>query len=236
MEVLKIKVLKRIITLVLIFAILCLLTFVGVNLYVRTTASKYILSVEDAAKLENIDCIVVLGAHVKGDGSPSLMLRSRLDCALGLYASDVSDTVLMSGDHGRSEYDEVNNMMNYALENSDIPKERVFLDHAGFSTYETACRVKDVFLVERGVFVTQSYHLYRAIYNARRKGIEAFGVACDDYAWPGIIYYKFRESLAVFKDFFYCLFNASPTYLGEPIPVSGNAEATHDIIDSADVE
>lgn len=229
MEVLKIKLFKRIIFLLLIFSILAVLVFLGVNLYVRASASKYILSKEQASQLENIDCIIVLGAHVKGDGSPSLMLQSRLDSALGLYASGISDTVLMSGDHGRNEYDEVNNMMDYALENSDIPRDRVFLDHAGFSTYETACRAKEVFCIERGVFVTQRYHLYRTVYNARYKGIEAYGVAADDYDWPGMPYYKLRESLAIFKDFFGCLFGFAPTYLGDEIPVSGSARATHDI-------
>ena len=110
-----------------------------------------------------------------------------------------------------------------------MKKESVLLDHAGFSTYESAYRAKAVFGVEKSVFVTQKYHLYRTVYNARKNGIEAYGVASDNYEWPGMMYYRFRESLAIFKDFFGCLFNVKPTYLGEMIPVSGTSEATHDI-------
>ena len=157
------------------------------------------------------------------------MLESRLAKAIELYNAGVSPKILMTGDHGQKEYDEVNNMMKYVLANSDIKKENVFLDHAGFSTYESAYRAKAIFNVNKSVFVTQKYHLYRTIYNARKNGIEAYGVVSDDYQWPGMLYYRFRESLAVFKDFFACLFNVRPTYLGETIPVSGTAEATHDI-------
>ena len=222
-------VLKRILIVSIIFFAVAIIAFASVNIYVISYASRYILTTEDASNLSNVDCITVLGAHVKGDGSPSYMLESRLAKAIELYNAGVSPKILMTGDHGQKEYDEVNNMMKYVLANSDIKKENVFLDHAGFSTYESAYRAKAIFNVNKSVFVTQKYHLYRTIYNARKNGIEAYGVVSDDYQWPGMLYYRFRESLAVFKDFFACLFNVRPTYLGETIPVSGTAEATHDI-------
>lgn len=222
-------VLKRILIVSIIFFAVAIIAFASVNIYVISYASRYILTTEDASNLSNVDCITVLGAHVKEDGSPSYMLESRLAKAIELYNAGVSPKILLTGDHGQEEYDEVNNMMKYVLANSDIKKENVFLDHAGFSTYESAYRAKAIFNVNKSVFVTQKYHLYRTIYNARKNGIEAYGVVSDDYQWPGMLYYRFRESLAVFKDFFACLFNVRPTYLGETIPVSGTAEATHDI-------
>lgn len=222
------RILKRIIVTMLIIAAISILVFAAVNIYVISYSSKYILTEKQAAELTDVDCITVLGAHVRDDGSPSYMLESRLDTAIELYNNGVSEKMLMTGDHGQHEYDEVNNMMDYALANSDISKENVFLDHAGFSTYESAYRAKAIFDVEKSVFVTQKYHLYRAVYNARKNGIEAYGVVCDDYDWPGMPYYKFRESLAVFKDFFGCLFNVKPTYLGEKIPINGTSEASHD--------
>ena len=222
-------ILKRILIVSIIFFAVAIIAFASVNIYVISYASRYILTTEDASNLSNVDCITVLGAHVKEDGSPSYMLESRLAKAIELYNAGVSPKILMTGDHGQKEYDEVNNMMKYVLANSDIKKENVFLDHAGFSTYESAYRAKAIFNVNKSVFVTQKYHLYRTIYNARKNGIEAYGVVSDDYQWPGMLYYRFRESLAVFKDFFACLFNVRPTYLGETIPVSGTAEATHDI-------
>ena len=223
------KILKRILIVSAILFSVASIAFAAVNIYVISFASKYILTPEEAAKLTDVNCITVLGAHVKDDGTPSYMLESRLKKAIELYESGISSKMLMTGDHGRNDYDEVNNMMKYALENSDIKKENVFLDHAGFSTYESAYRAKAIFNVKKSVFVTQKYHLYRAVYNARKNGIEAYGVICDDYDWPGMSYYKFRESLAIFKDFFACLFDLKPTYLGETISVFGTSEATHDI-------
>lgn len=222
------KIIKKVILWLSILAAVGIAVFSAVNIYVISYTSKYIITAEEASSLEDVDCITVLGAHVKNDGNPSYMLESRLDTAIELYNKDVSNKMLMSGDHGRKNYDEVNNMMDYALRECDITKENVFLDHAGFSTYETAYRAKYIFKVEKSVFVTQKYHLYRAVYNARRQGIEAYGVASDDYEWPGMYYYKFRESLAIFKDFWYNLFNVKPTYLGEAIPVSGTSELSHD--------
>lgn len=223
------KKLKKLLLVCLVCVLTGILAFVTVNIYVISYSSKYIVTVEEAIKLENIDCTVILGAHVKQDGRPSLMLESRLDKGIELYEAGVSEKLLMSGDHGQHEYDEVNNMMSYVLGKSDIDKDDVFLDHAGFSTYESAYRARKIFKVNKAVIVTQKYHLYRAVYTARKNGIEAYGVASDDYSWPGMFYYKFRESLAIFKDFWKCVFGVMPTYLGEEIPVSGSADATHDI-------
>lgn len=222
------KILKRIIVVMLIILAASGIAFAAVNIYVISYASKYIITEQQAQALSDVDCITVLGAHVKEDGSPSYMLESRLCAAIKLYNLKVSPKMLMTGDHGQQEYDEVNNMMSYVVSNSDITKENVFLDHAGFSTYESAYRAKAIFQIEKTVITTQKYHLYRAVYNARKNGIEAYGVASDDYEWPGMTYYKIRESLAIFKDFFGCLFNAKPTYLGEAIPISGTSQASHD--------
>lgn len=224
------KFIRNLIKVFSIFVVFGIICYIGINIYVKSYADKYILSQEELEKIDNIDCITVLGAHVRSDGSPSLMLESRLKSAIELYNDGISDKMLLSGDHGRGEYDEVNNMMRYVLENSNISDENVFLDHAGFSTYETAYRASEIFRVKKAVFVTQKYHLYRAVYDARKNGIEAYGVFCDDLDYPGMTYYKFRESLAICKDFIYCLLNVKPTYLGDSIPVSGSGISTHDLL------
>ena len=102
------------------------------------------------------------------------------------------------------------------------------MDHAGFSTYESMYRAKEVFCARRVVIVTQKYHLYRAIYVARALGLEAYGVAAagDDYG--GQLYRDIREVLARNKDFFTSIFKPQPEYLGKAIPVSGNGDITND--------
>lgn len=133
----------------------------------------------------------------------------------------------MSGDHGRKEYDEVNIMKNYAIEKG-IPSENIFMDHAGFSTYESIYRAKEIFEAKKVVIVTQEYHLYRALYIANQLGIEAYGVGADPRKYVGAAYREIREILARDKDFIKCVFKPEPTYLGDTIPVSGNGDITND--------
>lgn len=199
----------------------------GINLFVMARSKQYILTAEQAEELENADCILVLGCLVRSNGSMSGMLKDRVDTGISLYQSGVSDRLLMSGDHGRKNYDEVNTMKAYAI-SEGIPSDHIFMDHAGFSTYESMYRARDIFKAKKVIIVTQRYHLYRAVYAARSLGLEAYGVPADLHSYGGQMYREIREILARDKDFLYCLFKPKPTYLGEAIPVSGNGDATND--------
>lgn len=222
-KILKNKIFKKIIIAILCICLLGGIAVVGINAYMISYANKYILTEEDL-KSEDFDCIMVLGAGL-WDGEPSPMLQERLDFGLIAYETECSEKLLMSGDHGRKEYDEVNKMKELAVQNG-VPADNVFMDHAGFSTYESMYRARDVFQVEKMVIVTQEYHLYRAVYNARKLGIDAYGFAADRLEYP--IYNDVREALARLKDFFYCIVEPEPTYLGEVIPISASGSLTDD--------
>lgn len=205
---------------------LCLLLtagVLGVNGYVCTRASSYLLTREEAAELENVDCILVLGCGVRENGEPSLMLRDRLDMGLALFEAEAAPKLLMSGDHSRTDYDEVNAMKSYAMERG-VASQDVFTDHAGFSTYESMYRARDIFQAKRVIIVSQRYHLYRAVYDARALGLEAWGVAAEDIAYLGQTARDMREILARGKDWLYCILQPEPTFLGEAIPVSGDGD------------
>ena len=161
------------------------------------------------------------------EDKPSPILEDRLLEGIKLYQNSVSDKIIMSGDHGRREYDEVNIMKNYAIEKG-IPSENIFMDHAGFSTYESIYRAKYIFEAKKVVIVTQEYHLYRALYIANQLGLEAYGVGADPRQYVGATYRELREILARDKDFIKCIFKPEPTYLGDTIPVSGNGDITND--------
>lgn len=219
---------KIIICVVIIGACLLILgglACLGINMYVRSVVSERILTVEEASELD-ADCILVLGSGIKLDGTPGKVLTDRLDKSLVLYEQGTSEKLLMSGDHGRINYDEVNAMKDYAMERG-VPSEDVFMDHAGFSTYESMYRAAAIFEVEKTVIVTQKYHLYRSVYNALSMGIDAYGVASDLESYKGSFSREIREFLAIAKDFVYCIFQPKPTYLGEVIPVSGNGDLTN---------
>ncbi len=222
------KLLKNKIIKFIIIAVLCVcfvggVTLIGINAYMISYVDDYILTTQDLEN-QNFDCIMVLGAGL-WDGEPSPMLQERLDFGLIAYETGCSKKLLMSGDHGREEYDEVNKMKDVAIENG-VLADNIFMDHAGFSTYESMYRARDIFQVEKMVIVTQEYHLYRAVYNARKLGIDAYGFAADRLDYP--IYNDMRESLARTKDFFYCIIEPEPTYLGEAIPISASGSLTDD--------
>lgn len=223
----KAKVFLIIIIVLLILGIVSVGAVFGINAYVKAVGKKLMVTPEDATVLENVDCILVLGCGVRDDGTPSDMLRDRLDRSLELYFAGVAPKLLMSGDHGRVEYDEVNIMKKYAVDRG-VPSEDVFMDHAGFSTYESIYRAKEIFCADNIVIVTQQYHLYRALYLAKSFGMEAHGVECDYYTYYGQTMRDVREILARNKDFFTSEFKPSPTYLGEAIPVNGNGDLTND--------
>ena len=220
---------KRIMTLFLII-LLCLAglgaaVVSAVDAYVRSSVKSRVLTPEEAAGVEGADCVIVLGCKVREDGSLSDMLRDRLVCGVELYRAGCAPKLLMNGDHGRAGYDEVGAMKRYAVENG-VPGRDVFMDHAGFSTYETIYRAKEVFKVKKALIVTQGYHLSRALYIAGRLGIEAYGVAADLRTYAGQTARDLRETLANCKDFFGCIFKPLPTYLGDPVPIDGDGGVT----------
>jgi vancomycin permeability regulator SanA len=215
---------KKIILVLVIILIIGIVLIFGINLSVKMTTEKRILT--DVSKLPNVDCILVLGAGIDGD-RPSLMLEDRLKAAIKLYDNNVSKKIIMSGDHGRKEHDEVNVMKNYAME-LDVPSNDIFMDHAGISTYESMYRLKHIFGAKSVVIVTQKYHLYRSLYIARSLGIDAYGYAAEDIKYFGDTYREFREILARDKDFFKSIYKPKSTYLGEPIDLNGSGDVTND--------
>lgn len=184
-----------------------------------------ILTPEQAAEL-GADCILVLGAGVY-NGRPSPLLGDRINRGIELFELGAGKKLLMSGDHGRENYDEVNVMKQTAMA-AGIASEDIFMDHAGFSTYESMYRAKEIFQVETIVIVTQEYHLYRALYIAERLGLTAYGVAARENNYSGQLYRDAREVLARDKDFLFCLFKPKPTYLGDAVPISGSGDLTND--------
>ncbi|AYE34375.1 SanA/YdcF family protein [Clostridium septicum] len=181
---------------------------------------KYIVKLEDLPR--DIDSIIVLGAGVKNDGEPSDILIDRLETALKIYKEDKSDTFVLTGDHGKEDYNEVRAMKDYIMKH-DINEKRVFMDHAGFSTYDSMYRAKEIFKVNKAIIVTNEYHLPRALYIARKLGIEAYGIPSDIREYLFIDSYKTREKLAQLKDFIYVnVLKPKPEFLGDEIPVNSS--------------
>lgn len=210
--------------------LLCLLLLggfatAGINIYMYADGAQRLR--EETDTFENADCIMVLGCQVRSDGSLSHMLEDRLKRGVALYKAGAAPKLLMSGDHGQEDYNEVAAMRQYAIDQG-VPEEDIFMDHAGFSTYESVYRARDIFGVKRIIIVSQEYHLYRALHIAKALGLESWGVASDYRSYSGQAKRDIREVLARVKDFGLGILQPKPTYLGDPIPITGDGSATED--------
>jgi len=170
---------------------------------------------------------VILGAKVFQSGALSQVLADRMDTGIELYQKGKVKKLLLTGDHGQTTYDEVNTMRRYAL-NKGVPEEDIFMDHAGFSTYDSMYRARDIFKVNNAVIVTQEFHLSRALYIARSLGIEVWGVPADKRKYTGENYLYFRELFARTKAAGQVILGMKPKYLGPEIPITGDGRVTKD--------
>ena len=220
------KLWKKILLIALVVENFFLALVFCINGYVIQSTKGKILSVDEAFKVQNADCILVLGCGVRSDGTPSAMLEDRLKQAITLYTNGAAPKLLMSGDHGHTDYDEVNTMKNYAMQ-AGVPSEDIFMDHAGFSTYESVYRAKSIFQAEKILIVTQEYHLHRALHIAKALGVEAYGISADLRDYSGQFYRDVREILARNKDVLTGIFKPKPTYTVDPIPVWGDGNLTN---------
>lgn len=217
---------KKIIKVIIPILIIVMIIPFAINQWVIYYGGKYII--EETNNEQKYDAILVLGAYVDSDGNVCAMLNDRLEVAYKAYEDGMAPKILLTGDHGEVNYDEVNAMKKF-MQNKGVKDEDIFLDHAGFSTYESMYRARDVFEAKKILIVTQEYHLYRAIYIARMLGMEADGITSDLQYYRQIEDYKKREFLARNKDFVTStILKPDPTFLGEPIPVTGDGRESWD--------
>lgn len=210
-------VVAAVLAVVAVFAVTNVVTIVG--------AKGSIVSAEEAS-ISSADAIVVLGASVYADGTPSGILQDRLDDGIALYFAGVAPKIIMSGDNGTASYNEVRVMKQYAIARG-VPSEDIFCDHAGFSTYESMYRAKYVFGCDRIVVATQTYHLYRALWSAKSLGMQATGVPSDYREYQKQLQYEIREIPARTKDFFKALLRVPSTYVGDAISLDQDGDVTN---------
>ncbi len=211
---------------ILVFILLIAGFVFSINQYVLSYGQKYFSTVQEIGPA---DAILVLGAKVYPNSTVSLMLNDRLLTGYELYLEGKAPKILVSGDHGTKGYDEVNTMKDF-LKQQGVSAGDIFMDHAGFNTYDSMYRARDVFQVKRIIIVTQRFHLARALYIARELGLEAHGVAADKHVYHNfILRSEIREIAARNKDFFLIkVFKPLPRFLGEVIPISGDGNLTDD--------
>lgn len=217
--------LKKIGVYILAIIILCAIVFLFANYRVLSVSRKYIYqNINDVPQAQTA---LVLGAGVKSNGNLSDILRDRADTAISLYQNKKVSKILASGDNGTIHYNETKAMEKYFLDHG-IQAQDIFLDYAGFDTYDSLYRARDVFQAQSLIVVTQNFHLNRAVYYGRALGMDVFGLSADKETYRDIVWLRIRESMARVKGFFDVLFHAKPKFLGTPIPLSGEGQGSID--------
>lgn len=198
------------------------------NIIATVTEDKPTLEKEELKKLKAVDadCIMVLGAGIRDDETPTPMLKDRLDMGIMLYEKGLAPKILLTGDNGTEEHNEIHVMLNY-VRNAGVPDEDIFCDHAGFSTYDSMFRAKDIFEIEKMIVVTQTYHEYRSLYIAEKLGLQVKGAASDQMMYSGQPIREIREVAARVKDYFKTMKKPDALLGGEAIPISGNGIISH---------
>ena len=197
-----------------------------INIGMIAAAGKYIYS--DFAVVPSRTAVMVLGSQIRGKRL-SPVLQDRVEAGIKLMENRRGRKLLLTGDHGQIYYDEVNAMRLYVLANAPgIQEEDIFMDHAGFSTWDSMYRARDVFEVKDLIIVTQKFHISRAVCMARSLGLDAVGYGIDQERFSGrsLSSWRFREYLARIKAFFSIVFKPKPRYLGDKIPITGDGRAT----------
>ncbi len=196
-----------------------------INTHIKRSSQQFIYS--QIQQTPGAYTALILGAKVKPNGRLSHMLEDRVLTGLDLYRQGKVKKLLLSGDHGQKSYDEVNAMRNYLLRHG-VPEQDIFLDHAGFNTYSSMYRARDVFQVRDVIVVTQAFHVPRAVYIARSLGLQATGLIADRRIYMRVSQLKsdVREILARVKAFVDVQRNAQPKYLGTIIPITGDGRKT----------
>ena len=189
-------------------------------------ARKYVYT--DFSGVPSRSTVLVLGSQIRGRRL-SPVLQDRVEASISVIGSRKGKKLLLSGDHGQKYYDEVNAMRLYVLANAPaIPEEDIFMDHAGFSTWDSMYRARDVFEVRDLIIVTQEFHISRAVCIARSLGLDAvgYGINQDRFSGKSLQSWRFREYFARIKAFFSIVFKPKPRYLGDKIPITGDGRAT----------
>lgn len=178
------------------FCLFLILTIFGIYEYYER---KYIVNLKELPK--SYDVIIVLGAGIRPDGTPCDILKDRLFTAAKVYNECICRKVLLTGEHRDEDYSEIFSMKNWIMQ-YNISEKDIILDGYGYCTYDSIFRAKYKLKINKAIIATNRYHLPRAIYIARRLGIEAYGIASDLRQYDRMKKYIKREKLAQIKDFF----------------------------------
>lgn len=195
-----------------------------VNFYVKSKTNDFIYNSEKEITPTNVG--IIFGAGINGD-RPSKYLKDRLDAGIRLYKSKKINKILLSGDNGSDEHDELTVMKTYCYQHG-VDTTKIYIDYAGFDTYSTMSRAKNIFKIDKAVLISQKYHLNRAIYIGNKMGVQSVGFSANSGEYKGYKYVCFREYFSIFKSVIDVFRSRKPHFLGTEININGKSNYSKD--------
>lgn len=205
-------------------SIIGLILIFGINFYVKSKTNSLIFSYENDVPTLNVG--IIFGAGINGN-KPSKYLKDRLDAGIKLFESKKINKILLSGDNGNDAHDELTVMKTYCFEKG-IDTTKIYIDYAGFDTYSTMYRAKNIFKIDKAILITQEYHLNRAIYIGNNLGIESIRFSADEGEYNNYNYVCFREYFSICKSVIDVIRNRKPHFLGTEIDINGVSNYSKD--------
>lgn len=213
---------KKIIKLLIYVSLLGIIVVLGINLLVKSQTDQVIFSKEKDTPGTKV--AIIFGAGINNN-KPSKYLKDRLDAGIELYKNNKIDKILLSGDNGSDEHDELTVMKLYCYQHG-VDTNKIYLDYAGFDSYSTLYRSKYIFNIDTAILVSQKYHLNRCINIGNKLGVKSYGFAADKGTYQGYKYASFREYFAVVKSTIDLMIGRKPHFLGEAVDINGPSNYT----------
>ncbi len=199
------------------FSIIGLIFIFLVDFYVKSQTNSLIF--ESINQVPKTDVVIIFGAGINGD-KPSKYLKDRLDAGILLYKSKKINKILLSGDNGNDQHDELTVMKKYCFANG-VDTTKIYIDYAGFDSYSTMFRAKNIFKIDNAILVSQKYHLNRAVFLGNNLGVKSTGFSANLGEYKGYKYVCFREYFSVFKSVIDVMRNRKPHFFGNEVDING---------------
>ncbi|ASK30955.1 hypothetical protein CEY12_12945 [Chryseobacterium sp. T16E-39] len=211
------KIIKNIFKIFLLLIVAGIIFIAFANYNIKKQSAPYLSN--NLSTFPNTKTAILLGtSKILNNGMPNAYFYNRIQAAIDLFKSGKIQYIIVSGDNSTKEYNEPEDMQ-LTLMKYGIPKDRIILDHAGFRTLDSVVRAKEIFGQTKIIIISQKFHNERAVFLARKNGIEAYGYNANDVNKYAGLKTNMREYVAKAKVYWDLLFEVQPKFGGEKIVI-----------------
>lgn len=212
-------VLKKLLWLSGIIIVLVIIMIVLADIRIKRSSEKYVFDNLQDVPHQKVGLLLGTGKFLNS-GQPNRYFLYRIEAAIALFMAQKIDYIVISGDNSQKDYNEPEDMRNELILQG-VPAERIYLDYAGFRTFDSVVRIDKIFGQQSFTVISQKFHNQRAVYIASRLGLKAVAYNAKDVDRYNGFKTRLREKLARVKVFIDFITGTHPKYLGEPVIIEG---------------